>query len=544
MPLPKLKYSAILFLCMMFHLQTFAQNKTCDALIKKSRVAIDSKDYTKALEILSEAKAVAEKEDSPSDIFCALNGMGECYYYMLDYGEALRFALQAHEVAQKSLGHAEQTKSLNNIGMLYSIEKDFPKAKEYLLKAYNTTKQRKNFNETGHACLSLGGIAIQEDSIMLAREYYKEVISYAKDSPNLLINGKIGMAETDLLLGNPVVAREKAMSLLEDAKKLNRKNYTVGLLLIIAKSYFKEKQYDPAAKNAMEILERSDDPSLRKSTFTLLVDIYKDRNDHETALVYHDSLLATEKKLNDLNSGKLFETTKAKFELANYKSELALRDERMASERKIFFSLAAVLLAGIAIVILVLRQKKSIAERNHKIAELELEKRESQNLLLEKQMQEKEIQAQLEQEKLRSEIEARNRKLSAKALYLSGRNELIEQVVDSLTSIPGMSGSKEVADYVRSLKGYLKTDAEWDDFISYFEQVNPNFLKVLQEKHPALSFADIRFICYIYMNLDLKEISTILNITTEACKKRKQRIAKKMDIEADDLHAYIFGINS
>ncbi len=41
--------------------------------------------------------------------------------------------------------------------------------------------------------------------------------------------------------------------------------------------------------------------------------------------------------------------------------------------------------------------------------------------------------------RLKSELEARNRKLSAKALYLSGRNQMIEEVLSDLTQRPELS---------------------------------------------------------------------------------------------------------
>ena len=53
-------------------------------------------------------------------------------------------------------------------------------------------------------------------------------------------------------------------------------------------------------------------------------------------------------------------------------------------------------------------------------------------------------------------IAEKNRTLSAKALYLSGRNELIEEVIGSLEN----SGNKEVQPAVKKLKSYLKSDAE------------------------------------------------------------------------------------
>ena len=146
----------------------------------------------------------------------------------------------------------------------------------------------------------------------------------------------------------------------------------------------------------------------------------------------------------------------------------------------------------------------------------------------------------LELEGLKNNVAEKNRKLSAKALYLSGRNELIEEVMNSLSDIPEVIKNKQVLDYVKTLKCYLKSDQEWDDFITYFEQVNPEFIKTLTSNFPDLNSADIRFLCYIYMNLDVKEIGNIYNITYNAAVKRLRRIKEKMKFDKEmSFHEYL-----
>jgi len=96
---------------------------------------------------------------------------------------------------------------------------------------------------------------------------------------------------------------------------------------------------------------------------------------------------------------------------------------------------------------------------------------------------------------------------------------------------------------VEQLKSHLKNDSEWESFLTHFEEVNHGFLKALKQKHPDLSSNDIRFLSYEYINLSTKEISLLLNITPEACRKRKERIADKMGLpDNSDLYNYISGI--
>lgn len=76
-------------------------------------------------------------------------------------------------------------------------------------------------------------------------------------------------------------------------------------------------------------------------------------------------------------------------------------------------------------------------------------------------------------------------------------------------------------------KAELKNSEDLENTMTYFENVNSGFLRRLREKHPELNSNDIRFLCYVYMQLNTKEIASLLNIAETSCKKRKQRIACK-----------------
>ena len=93
---------------------------------------------------------------------------------------------------------------------------------------------------------------------------------------------------------------------------------------------------------------------------------------------------------------------------------------------------------------------------------------------------------------------------------------------------------------LRQLNDNVQTDEHWNSFLSHFEEVNQDFLTELKNKHPNLNSNDIRFICYVFMNLTSKEICSIFNITQEACRKRKERISKKLGLDnGESLYEYL-----
>lgn len=508
------------------------------------------KQYVKSLELLTQARTMAESNRWYKQQFLANNNIGATYYQMLDYGEALNFYLESYNIAVKHLDAKFEMIVLNNIAILYSKEGNHEKAREHFMKAYTIAKEHKDGRKIGLYAMNLGSVANETKKLDEARKYILESIPYLKNDPGLYPMGEITLAQNDMLRGNVTQAREKVQRLLKTTRDLNFNNIGTQIDQIIIEAYIAEGKYAEAEANAKKLLASKIELDVRKNTFDFMAQLYAKSRQYELALQYKDSVYKAEEQLNSIKNGRLYEFNKVKFEIQDYKNQIAIKEAKIASERRVFYAIIAVIAVIVALLILAFRnrsvrdkQKKLIAERSQRLAELELEKEKTENLLLEKQISEKETNALLEQERLKNEIEARNRKLSAKALYLSGRNQLIEDVIASLSEVPGIADNQSISSRIKTLKSHLKTDDEWDSFITHFEEVNHGMINQLKTLHPSLTANDIRFISYIYMNLSTKEIATMLNITPEACRKRKERVAAKMNLpENVSLYDYISSI--
>ncbi len=508
------------------------------------------KEHVKSLGLLTEARNLAEKNKWYKQQFLATNNIGANYYNILEYGEALHYYLESYTIAVKELGPKYEMVVLNNIAILFSKQKKYEKAREYFKKAYDIAKENNYGEKIGMYAMNLGNLANETGDIKEARIYMLESFPYLKSDPQMTVLAQVGLAENDLLQGNTRQAREKAMNLYKSDVNLNFNEIGTSLMLIIMKSYLNEGNFAGAIESGRKLLATKPNADNRKKIFEVLAKAYAKNGNYTEALQYKDSIVSAIEELEETKNTLLLNSNETKFRIQEYKNELAINEEKRSAERNLFYFIIGGVIAAAAIIVLIarnisvkLRQKKLIAEQNEKVISLELEKEKSENLLLEKQILEKETQALLEQEQLKNEIEARNRKLSAKALYLSGRNELIEEVISSLSQIPALAGDRSLSGHIKTLKGHLKTDHEWDSFITHFEEVNHGFLNRLKALHPSLNANDVRFISYIYMNLSTKEISSMLNITPEAARKRKERVASKMELPEDvSLYDYLSNV--
>jgi len=530
-----------LMLCFFFHTLGHSQSMTeCDTINEKADVAAKHDDLKKSIELYLKVEAKAKKNDWAKQWFNATLGLGNNYFFMLDYGKALSYYTKAYSIAVKEGQAPAEIAAINNIANLYTEQKLYDKAIEYYTKAYDIAVEKNIDARKGLPLLNLGNIYNILNQPKKARAYITGSMPYL-DGQYHAISAKISLVENDMLLGDIKTALKNAALIKNTHTGPVKAKYDASLDIIIAKCYLRENNFTKAITYAKGIAIKNPKINLeiKNNVFELLSEIYDKSKSYNLAMQYRDSVSITDGKLSDVVNRKMFESNRIKFEIQNYENQIRINAEKLATERKIFYFAIALLLAVLIIIVLFLKQKRTISKRNQHSLELKLEKEKNHTLVLEKQM----ADVLLIKQQLKNEVDIKNRKLSSKALYLSDRNELIEDIIVNISKNPLLIKDANLIGYVNSLKENLKSDNEWDNFIAHFEEVNQGFLGRIKLRHPALSPNDIRFIAYIYMNLNIKEISSILNITIVACKKRKERLAVKMEISKDeDLYNYIFNL--
>jgi tetratricopeptide (TPR) repeat protein len=510
----------------------------CNKLLQSGIAEMRSKNYARSLRLLASAKIIAEKNHWNEELFKATNNIGGNYFQMLDYGEALNQYQQCYKIALKYLGPKYEMIILNNIAVLYCSEKLYLKASINQQEALTIAVKNNDSIKIGFYSVNLANMFNKLKRFDEAKALLIKAKSYFKNLAEGLNMREIILADTETGQGQIKQARTRAERLLKDLRqqKEPRSDMLLETTFIIAKTYYQENNLQSALQWTNRAFEEGPDLEMKHELFELLSRIYADLRSFDQALSYKDSVNATSEKLNEIRNNSLYQSSAVKFQIENYKREIAVKESKIKSDHTFFYSLFGVILI-VALLLLVLflyyntkiRQKKLIAERDFQKAELQLQKEATDNLLL----KEKEKTALLVQERLNDEIELKNQKILSKALYVSGRDELLQEILRSLSKLSNISENKALVSHIRKLKNHLKTDNDWENFILHFEEVNHSFLKNLKNSHPGLTTNDIRYISYVYMNLNTKEISVLLNITIEACKKRKERIMSKLGLSEE-----------
>lgn len=526
---------------MLIPISIFSQTqKECEKIIEQGINKMFNKEHAQSLELLVKAKTMAESNGWQNESFRATNNIGANYYMMLDYGEALKYYLEAYEIATEMSDNSQVMTVLNNIAILYFQERNNQKAYDYFLKAYNISKENKLEEKKGLYATNLGLVLNKLKKTDEAAVYINEAVSLVKNDSNNSLIVKMALAENLMLKGFNDEAEKTALSILPELIGEDQTENRIFTLLVLAQIQEKKNDFPKAEMYAFQARKLAHTFQDKVDTYEYLSQILAKSQKYESSLLYKDSVIMMKDSLNSAKNTKLFENGKIKFEIQNYQYELEQTQRRLEYERKFFYTIIGAGLLVMILVIWIFRNNAIKHKQQEKIAELELNKERTDNLIREKQLREKEALALLEQERLKNELELKNRKLTAKEVHQSSRNELIEDVIKLLSQQPEVSRNENLSKYTRELKNHLKQDTQWESFFRHFEESNQGYIDRLKTKHPDLIASEVRFIIYVYMNLSNKEISSLLNITPQSCRKRKERISKKLQIpEGMTLYSYL-----
>jgi AraC family chitin signaling transcriptional activator len=145
----------------------------------------------------------------------------------------------------------------------------------------------------------------------------------------------------------------------------------------------------------------------------------------------------------------------------------------------------------------------------------------------------------LNNDKLRSDIESKNRELATSTMSMIKKNEFLNSIKNELLD----GTEKNVSKVVKIIDKNLNNTDDWKMFQEAFNNADKNFLDKVKEKHPDLTPNDLRLCAYLRLNLSSKEIAPLLNISHRSVEVKRYRLRKKMDLEHNaNLTNYILEI--
>ncbi len=145
----------------------------------------------------------------------------------------------------------------------------------------------------------------------------------------------------------------------------------------------------------------------------------------------------------------------------------------------------------------------------------------------------KEKLAQFHNQLLENKLEFKNKELSTAIAHSVAYNEVLESVKKALSS-------KHKEDALKIINANINTEQNWQSFLLNFNQLYPDFFSNLKQKHPSLTESEIKLSALLMMGLKSKEIAVVLNIALSSVNKNRQRLRKKLNLQAEmDINQYL-----
>ncbi|HTN46152.1 MAG TPA: hypothetical protein VL098_07355 [Flavipsychrobacter sp.] len=487
---------------------------------------------TTALRYFNLAYELARKQQDTDNMANALLKMGICYYGV-SYSKGMQYAqlaMDAYKKLEKS--HPLQARQGRSkcIQLISTIQGRQGKYRESIRLSHEAMQGfEKDIDTTTYLGLiyySLGN-SYQKIGLSDSAVYYQQLAlkQRLETRDSVYLPGSyIAVADIELRKGN----RQKSLDYYQQALKIaeftKNRQAQVGAWLGLGKweMHFTQKLFiaESYCHKALAIAAQLSDKSFRVKALAQLMQLKKLSGDYKQALALQEETDSVQDEMRSWEKQHAMQILEVQFDVAekNRQLELAQKSKKVTQlTNYLLTGFVAVLVVIGGLTILFLRKiNKRDRQLLHTKEEL-VKLTEEQNRLREQQMQ--------------NEIEFRESQLSALTLQMVQKNELLQELKDKLQENPASTSDPSINKII--YRG-LNQDREWSDFNTYFESINKNFYTRIKQAYPGISPNDLKMCALIKMNLSIKEMATILNISPDSVKTARYRLRKKLQLNTED----------
>ncbi len=493
-----------------------------------------------------EAHALIEELDSDSAKAIVYTNLGSVYRANGNHAISLDYYLKSLSLLDEIL--AEYPSNMNIIfiksdlldlmGVNYFYQSKYDKALEYYdqsLALLEIVKQNEpDITDGYHKFKLLNNIA----GVYIRKEDYDRAIEYYTTSIDLLGDDNKGLMASSLYNNIGICYMEKfefesAFHYLQKALEIRQsEGDTRGIAQCynnLGKNYFYQQNYREAERYADMALKLGRDignPESIRISLKALTDVYDSIGDvsraYETFREYtkiSDSIFNAENiaRISQLEVRHEFEQQQRIFDV-----EIKRREAEEQKRKIIYLSIAGILFFSLLTAILLIFLQRS--KIRHSKLEKELLELEHKHLSLEK-------------EKLKEQLDFKNRELTTNVMYLLKKNELITSISEKLIRSKlefKKENQKIIQEIINELKSGQDNDT-WAEFEAYFTQVHTDFYKRLNKKFPYLSANERKLCAFLRLNMSTKDIAAITYQSVNSITVARSRLKKKLNIKDDEM---------
>ncbi len=531
---------------------------------------------------------IHEKDGNPLKLEAAYALMSDAYYFKGEHHKGIELMLKVIDINKNQQKPHRLAGSYKNVAQLYSVTGDFDQAMDYLLKSLeifeklndslfiadtyriiagindktanpkreklNLFKARqyvKNFesNDLYRIVMSdIASIYIQNDQADSAIIIYDELIPTLKQKENFVGlgstyiskgNALLEIDNVDLALSSYLAARSIFRSLNLE-KYLIHTNFSIGKVFLVTHKFDSAEVYLLKSKAGAKDIGYSE---IYEKSINHLSKLYEEKGNFDKAFNYYqlyvqytDSIKGEEVKVKVADLEKKYETAKKQQKIADLEHDAEIQKSKELTLKAIIAGAIVVLL----LLVLFFWQKRKKDKQIHKEKErLHLKAKELAQSELEK--------SRIKEEELEKTLIYKSKQLSTHALHMMQKNGMLQDILatikDLSKKIPG-DNRVEIKRLVNLINQSLRSDKDWEVFKLYFEEVNKTFFESIRNISPEITGNDLRLCALIKLNMNSKEMASVLNVAPNSIKSSRYRLKKKLGLDIEsDLEEFIRNMN-
>ncbi|MBL7886006.1 MAG: hypothetical protein JNJ52_04605 [Flavobacterium sp.] len=521
----------IIAVVLLFVAETLWANPSENPLLQKGWAALVKDDENKAFGYFWEAHEKAKKDNNNEDRAEALLYLGICSYgSSLEKG--LQFATQSleqYKMLEKSNSKAAKIgryRCLQLISTIYSRQKKYDDAMRL---SQEVVAELRNHNDQsgtlGLAYTSLGALYNLKKHVDSSDICYQLALVEFEKSKNT------AYLPTSYCKMGEIASRKKQKEIsfnyfnkaLSLAQSSNNKQAQVNAFLGLGNWYLDFTSNLLTAENyflkALVIAEKLSDKTFEIKSIEALIKVKKQQSDFFEVSQLQNKVIQIKDEFYSFEREQIVKSLEVQFEVAEKNRKLKL----VSAEKEVSKLTNYLLMSLLLLVFIVFTALYFFMKRIHKRDQQLLKTKEELVVLMEEQKLLKEQQFQ-------NDIEHKESQLSAITIQMVEKNELL----DEIKSILNKKEPNSEAELKKLVNKYTIQDNNWNHFDHYFESVNKNFYTRLKQKYPEISANDLKICALIKLNLSIKEMATILNISPDSVKTARHRLRKKLQLSTEE----------
>lgn len=140
-------------------------------------------------------------------------------------------------------------------------------------------------------------------------------------------------------------------------------------------------------------------------------------------------------------------------------------------------------------------------------------------------------------ERLQKEVQQKNAELLSQTSSIIRRNETINTIKNDIETYISKQNTKSAQQLYQRVLDKLNSgfdpEEDWKTFLIKFEQKHTDFFKELKELYPQLTPNDLKLCACLKLNLESKDIASLMNISVRAVENNRSRLRKKLNIPSN-----------